>query len=367
MDTNTSDYSCLKDKFYGCIASAYIGASMGAAVESWDWKKIDNTYGVLDQLLPYEHFQNGWQRVPGTTESGIERMKMISSAIFKKKGRVSAEDVRRTWIRVLDSKPIDMTLAPFDADLLHLAKSIVPARDFGRYADFSGLTWFARSCHPVGLINAGDPVHAGEDTLEVGQLYHITNGRGVKWAMVVAIAIAEATKPGASVDSVIGKVYDLCDKELVIRELDKQLTYSADCKDFSELRSAFDNEYRGHGMPYPHSFANEVVTKALCVFRMVKGNPKDALLASVNMGRDTSSLATIAAGISGALSGADSLPLEWIKQIDKATAENLYTCDNISISNHSDNLLQSYISRSNHMKSLVDMSESDPEYMSEFV
>ncbi len=39
-------------------------------------------------------------------------------------------------------------------------------------------------------------------------------------------------------------------------------------------------------------------------------------MAAVNLGRDTDCLAAVAAGISGALTGAWYIPEEWIKQVD---------------------------------------------------
>ncbi|WP_217988921.1 hypothetical protein, partial [Shouchella clausii] len=70
--------------------------------------------------------------------------------------------------------------------------------------DYAGLNSFARSCHPIGLINAGDVKGAKEDVLEVGQLYQTSNSRGLKWATVTAVSIAAATTPNATVDSVLG-------------------------------------------------------------------------------------------------------------------------------------------------------------------
>lgn len=54
---------------------------------------------------------------------------------------------------------------------------------------------------------------------------------------------------------------------------------SADCRNILELRKYFDEYYSGFGMPYPFSYANEVVTKGICIFKMVNGNTKEAILA----------------------------------------------------------------------------------------
>ena len=79
----------LKDKFSGCIASTWTGSAMGAAVECWTWQDIEKKHGRLDRLLEYEHYNNGWKRPPGTTEDGIERQKLMATAIIASNERPS--------------------------------------------------------------------------------------------------------------------------------------------------------------------------------------------------------------------------------------------------------------------------------------
>jgi ADP-ribosylglycohydrolase len=343
----------LKDKFFGCIAGVHISSSMGATVEGWPYERIEKTYGTVDSLRPYEHYHNGWRREAGTTEDGVERQKLMITAIIEKKDRVNAEDIRKIWLR--DIKPISagMVSEPFEATLLAMAKSGIPARDLGRYCDYAGLNSFSRACHPIGLINAGDIRAAAEDVLETGQLYQTSNGRGLKWAMVTAVAIAAATKPDATVDSVIGAVFDICDPDIVLGELEKQLKHTEHCTDFRQLREAFDSEYNGRGMPYSMSFANEVVSKSVCIFRMVSGVTKDAIIAGVNLGRDTDCIAAVASGISGALTGGASIPQEWIEQVDKATKLNTYTNSQRTMRENSDGLYNAYKSRLTAMKEFI--------------
>ena len=92
------------------------------------------------------------------------------------------------------------------------------------------------------------------------------------------------------------------------------------------------------------SYANEVVTKAVCIFRMAKGDPKDAIIAAVNMGRDTDCLAAVAGGISGALNGG-ARSAEWIKQLDYATTLNRFTNSQRTLRQHSDGLYEAFRTR----------------------
>jgi len=326
---------------------------MGAPVEGWPFERIEKEHGLLERLLPYEHYRNGWKREPGTTEDGVERQKLMITAIIEKKDRVTAEDVRSIWLRDIKPESAGMVSEPFEAVLLAMAKSGIPARDLGRYCDYAGLVSMARSCHPIGLINAGDVPNAIADVFEVGQLYQTSNSRGLKWAAVTAAAIAAATNPGATAESVITAILEQCDAK-VANEIKTGLKRTAECRDVRELRKAFDSLYSGAGVPYAFSYANEVVTKAVCIFRMVNGNLKQALVAGINMGRDTDCVTAIAAGISGALDGAGSVPEEWIRQVDYATSLNRYTNSQRTLRQTSDGLYEAFRSRLNKAKAYAE-------------
>jgi len=63
------------------------------------------------------------------------------------------------------------------------------------------------------------------------------------------------------------------------------------------------------------------------------------------MGRDTDCLTAVAAGISGALSGAGSIPKELIKQVDYATSVNPHTNSQRTLRETSDGLYNAFKSR----------------------
>ena len=353
----------LREKFFGCIAGCHIGSAMGAPVEGWLWEKIEKEYGILDKLLPYHHYGNlnNWNREPGTTEDGVERQKLMITAIIEKQDRINAEDLRRAWVEHMNPKAPGLISEPFEEALLAMAKTPIPASDIGKYCDYSGLVSLSRSCHPVGLINAGDIQGAIEDIREIGQLYNTANSRGIFWGEVTVIAIAAAAKSNATVDSVIGAIFDNCDKvdkrftkQVEIRsEIDKALKLTADCGDFRDMRKKFDTIYSGEGVPYAQSYANEIVTKAVCVFRMTKANTWEAIKAGVNMGRDTDCLTAVAAGISGALSGADSIPKDLIKQVDYATSVNPHTNSQRTLRETSDGLYNAFKSRLSRIRAYI--------------
>ena len=354
-EKQNTDSVSLREKFFGCIAGCHIGSAMGAPVEGWPWERIEQQYGTLDKLLGYHHYgsSNNWMREPGTTEDGVERQKLMITAIIEKQDRINAEDLRRAWVEHMNPNAAGLISEPFEGSLLAIAKTHIPAADIGKYCDYSGLVSLSRSCHPIGLINADDIQGAIDDVHEIGQLYNTANSRGILWAEVVVTAIAAATKPSATVDSVLSAIFDNCDKadtrfirRAGIRgELERGLKLTADCSDFKQMRKKFDTIYSGSGIPYAHSYANEIVTKAICIFKMTKGNTWEAMKSGVNMGRDTDCLTAVAAGISGALSGAGSIPDAIIKQVDYATSINPHTNSQRSLRETSDGLYHAFKTR----------------------
>ncbi|NIR01208.1 MAG: hypothetical protein GTN78_13580, partial [Gemmatimonadales bacterium] len=94
----------LKERFRGCIAGSWVGSAMGAAVEGWSREAVKEKYGFLDRLLPYSHYtrETDWERAAGTTEDGIERQKLMATAIIEKRGRILAQDLVAIWVRDLD-------------------------------------------------------------------------------------------------------------------------------------------------------------------------------------------------------------------------------------------------------------------------
>jgi ADP-ribosylglycohydrolase len=334
----------LHDKIFGCIASSHIGSSMGATVEGWSKERIYEKYGVLDKLLPYEHYGNGWVRPPGTTEDGIERQKLMLTAIIEKKDRVTAEDVVKIWLRDIKPESDGMVSEPFEKVLLAMAKAGIPAQHIGRYCPWDGLVSMSRSCHGMGIINACDPDEAVRDIFDVGLLYQTHVGDGLKWAGIVAAGIAHALCPDATVDSVIDTAMNLAHPRIKW-ELKRGLDIAEKYDNVFDMRDDFYKIYNGTGIAYAQSWANEVVAKAFAVFKVTKGNATDAIIGAVNFGRDTDCLAAVAGGLAGALSGFQTIRQEWIDQVDEATKQNKYTNSQRTLKETADGLYQAVLAR----------------------
>lgn len=347
----------LKDKFTGCIAASWIGSSMGAAVEGWSRERIKQEYGFFDKLVRYKHYTSytDWVREPGTTEDGIERQKLIATTIIEKKDHINAHDLVRTWLRDLNPDNVVYKQEQFDKSLLEMARAGVPPIELGRLWPFPNVISMGRASHPIGLINAGDPVAAAEETIEVGKVYAPETAFALRWAALYNASIAEACKENATVESVIdtakkfatyrkeaGELYSLYDT--IEMEVDRAFEIAAKHSDPVEMRDEFYQHYDSTNFyNYAMSQANEIIAKGLAVFALTKGSPKASILVSVNFGRDTDCLAAISGGLSGAFSGHKGLDREWIDQVNEATRLDPYTNNKRTIEETADGLYEAYL------------------------
>ncbi len=366
----------LRDKFRGCIAGSWIGSAMGAPVEGWTREKIKETYDYLDRLLPYRHYAEytDWTRPAGTTEDGIERQKLIATAIIDKQDRVLAQDVLAVWVRDIDAAQIVYKQEPFDKSLLELARAGLPAAEAGQLWLYPNVVSLARSSHPLGLIEAGDPRAAADDAFEVGKLYVREIAYALRWAALYDAAIAEACRPNATVESVLavareyahyrkeeGSLYARYD--MVEWEVNHALGLAAKHTDPMKMRDEFYDYYQGGDyFNYGMSQANEIVAKGLAVFAISKGDPRQAILAAVNFGRDTDCLGAIAGGLAGALSGASVLPAEWIATVNAAAKDDPYTNNHRTIEETADGLFHAFLVRQGRLRSYVS-EMGDPAYL----
>ncbi|MDH5689425.1 MAG: ADP-ribosylglycohydrolase family protein [Candidatus Bathyarchaeota archaeon] len=348
----------LFDKVYGCIAGAFVGSAMGAAVEGWEWLDIQAKYGVLQELLPYAHYRNlakpgsGRTRPAGTTEDGVERIKLLILAIGEKKGRISADDLGKTWLKHINLENFGVQMEPCDEILYRIIGSGVHPSYAGLYSDFTGIVSFARSCHPIGLINACDPAQAHNDVFDVGRLYQPLHGGGLDWAAAVACGIAEAINPDSTVDTVIDAAREALPEQFNFT-FDRAIELAKKSNDPFELREKFDSIYSGRGIRYNLSMAEEIVPKGFSIFSVTGGNFKDSIVGGVNFGRDTDCCTAIAAGLAGAFSGISNLPTEWIEQVDKATSQNEYTVSKLSMEETSKMVHEAILNRKEKLDKIL--------------
>ncbi|MEU4152276.1 ADP-ribosylglycohydrolase family protein [Streptomyces sp. NPDC026659] len=185
---------------------------------------------------------------------------------------------------------------------------------------------------PVGLVNAADPAAAYAEALDVAGAHQSSYGREA--AGVFAAAVAAATAPGATPDSVVAACLALA-KDGTREAIEEVCETAAGYGDFESalvpLRAAvapYDTvgpDYRAPslGARRPsrlHSI--EELPVALGMVVVAGGDYRHAVLGSVNYGRDCDSIATMAGAITGALGSP--VPEEWAKTVAEASRLDLW-------------------------------------------
>ncbi|MGI6368740.1 MAG: ADP-ribosylglycohydrolase family protein [Anaerolineae bacterium] len=365
----------LKDKIRGCIAGTWVGSAMGAAVEGWSRERIVQTYGTFQELRSYKHYTayTDWQRMPGTTEDGIERQKLMNTAVIRKQDRITADDLVAVWVDVLKPERMRYKQEPFDTSLLEMAVAGVPPRELGRLWPFNNVVSMARASHTLGIVNAGDPAAAAADVYDVGLVYATETTFALRWAALYDAALAAALAPGATVDSVLATARQYAayrsqkntpygGYDRVEREVDQALEIAARHGDPIAMWDDLSAYYNGGNyIVYGVAQANEVVAKGLAIFAATGGDLRSTMIAAVNYGRDTDCLAAVACGLSGALSGVGDLDPQWIAQVNAATKADPYTNSQLDIDETTEGLFTAVQNRIARQKAALMVMERAPQ------
>jgi ADP-ribosylglycohydrolase len=285
------------------------------------------------------------------TEDGFERHRLCTSAILKKGGRVTIEDLARTWIEDIDPNKFGYLLGPQDQVIFNLLKTGLPPWEVGRYAAWPGFIGTSKMIMPVGMVNACRPDEAARDALRLGQIKDI-KGRPGNYALEVCAAIAAATaealRPNATVESVIKTALAQLPPE-PRREVEQGLNWARKAEDWKELRPLYEKRYAGKRI----SNAVEVLSGGLACFLMADGQPREAIIYAVNLGRDTDCKAYVAGGLSGALRGIEAVPKEWIEIVEKEVVNDPYTVSRRTARQTAEGLYQACINEWQMMRTAV--------------
>ncbi len=341
----------LFDKVYGCIAGSNCGAAFAYPTEGMSYEDIVSKYGKIEDFQPVVQKERrkkkpwgpDWhtkpmEHIPGMTEDGIERQRLVATAIIEKGGRVTIEDVARIWVRDITPDKFGYLLGNQDQIIYYLFKAGFPPPEVGRYVPWPALIGTSKMVHPIGIVNACNPRQAALDAFNVTRLrdtrYRPRNF-SIEIAGAITAATAEAMKQKATVNSVIDAALGILSEE-PHQEVTENLQMAKGYTDVFELRVAFKERYVGRG----GSNAVEAASEALALFLVTEGDVEMSIIAAANFGRDTECIACTVGGIAGALRGIEAVPKEWVQTVEAALRQDKYTVSNRSLKETAEGLYQ---------------------------
>lgn len=183
---------------------------------------------------------------------------------------------------------------------------------------------------PVGIVNAADPDGAYREAIDFFAAHQTSYG--LEAAGVMAACVAEAFRPGASVDSVVAVALRLA-KEGTRAAIAVVVERAATLDDWQAaigpLRDAI-RPFDGSAEDGVHDRGNrtddwapsrlksiEEVPVALGFLVVAKGDLEQAVFGAANYGRDNDSIAGMAGSIAGALHGDGAVRPDWIAAINQ--------------------------------------------------
>ena len=174
-------------KVLGCLVGGLIGDAMGAPVEGWPYARIVAEKGYID------NFEGG-----GTDDSAIKLI--LCEALIKNGGHVTADDFAESFLN--HKEDYGLFFVPVRNMFHKIQDELTLPVEAGR--DNAASSSSAMSIAPIGIVNACDPRTAAAEAYEAAGLIHSGCSSFCRdGASAIAAAVAEAFRPGATVEAVL--------------------------------------------------------------------------------------------------------------------------------------------------------------------
>lgn len=328
----------LEDKFIGCLLGGAIGDGIGTSTEGKTPQAIRERFGgrVTDFVPPFAPKADGRYKGDGNVSDDTLMVLALIRAYVNKCGHLDAHDMATYFLPEIVDKPIwipeyqrEMPLVerlfyPEKYLFLRLRLASVNPREggLGNMVNCGAAMYAA----PVGLMHACDPDAAYHNAVNIFSAHQFSYG--LEAAAVMAACVAEAVRPSATVDSIVGTAIRLA-KDGTKQALEAVANAATNAPKDEEalqlhLRNAMEpydtvkggvQEFDRTGA-YPSQLHSiEEVPLALGFMIAANGDFTEAVLGAVNYGRDSDSIAGMAGAIIGAMVGKQGLPERWVAEI----------------------------------------------------
>ena len=316
--------TALFDRIYGGLLGMAVGDALGGPVEGLHYLQIHQQYGRVTEMLPYqkdpsEHAQ--FSNQPGSYTDDTRLALIYCAAILQANGSPVRGDLAKALADYHYSHNGELERSFIEEYYL---KGLYGSRKliYGGQPTNGAIMSIA----PVGLLHPADPKAAFELAYE---LSFVTDGYAKESAAIAAAAIAEAMRPGVSVEQIVQVSLETAtwfrrEGTLWPKTVREREWARFEGQPNQELIGAALEAAQHHDvftlpkLLYPKllvspvgSEAGQTLAVAFAMLVAAKGDFSLAVQGAVNYGRDCDSYAAVVGAITGAMQGSKAIPAEW--------------------------------------------------------
>lgn len=300
MQASTS--SRFETHVLACLTFGVIGDAMGTPTENLEPAEIERRFGWVNSF-----------EGDGTDDTIMRDL--IASALIRTGGYADADHWAEEW-RDRHDLIFGSKVGRFFPSVLHAAAKLRHGYAPRTIAEGTmPSSSAAMAIAPVGIVNAGNPRAAAAQAMEIASLLHVTDLAFCQdGAAAIAAAVAEALMPESTVESVLkastAHLKPWSGKEM-LSLIAAAVELAGEAADYKMFRERYHAKFRRQIA----CDSRETVPAALAIVRLAGGDPRLAAALGANFGRDADTVACMAAGICGALSGFSPLNAELIERL----------------------------------------------------
>ena len=340
-----SGSTLLLRKVQGCLYGAAIGDAMGGPAEWHSPEQIQERYGTITDFVENWDGPTDTGKGDGRYTDDSHMVQLLSRAYIAQGDHLDAYSFSRHMVPMLTDPtrwvPERGRHMPLIERLFYpekwlymrfLANANPREAGIGNMVNCGAAMYAA----PVGIVNAGDPLQAYREGLDVFSAHQ--HSYGLEAAAVMAACVAEAFKPDASVDSIIGVALAVAkdgtrNAIAAVVELARQYDdWQAAIAPLRAVMRRYDGSAEdGKGDRGNHTnnwtpsreHSIEELPIALGFLVVTGGDYEGTVFGATNYGRDNDSIAGMGGAIAGALQGVEALRPNWIVTINSANQIDL--------------------------------------------
>lgn len=315
------------EKILGCLTGAAVGDAMGAATELRTKEMIKEKFGgTVTTILspPDDTFARGSKA--GAVTDDFSLLYYTAKAILDNGGVIEKKSAEKSILNWSEDKRFyDQYAGPTTRSAVERMKGMAVSNyyDFICCDNAKASNGSAMKIAPAGLFNPGNPDKAVEDAITICRPTH-NNNLSIVGACAIAAAVSEAMKEEADVYSVVQAGFygaalgerrckDTCAVLAgpdVAKRMKMAVTIGMMAANIDEATTEIADMV-GSGL-----HISEAVPAVFGILVAAKGNLRDCIVAAVNIGSDTDTIASMVGAVAGTLHGAGSLADEYLGLIE---------------------------------------------------